>query len=168
MPWEQRRAALQAQSQFQLKGRIAVAAGNDGFSAGLFWKQQGARAALALDGPLGVGGARVVADGPTLTVTTSRGEVLGSDAARAELGARLGFDPPLESLRYWVRGVPDPDSPATETLDAATQRLAALTQDGWQIEYTEYMSAPGGELPHRLSLRRGGVRVRLVVESWQA
>jgi outer membrane lipoprotein LolB len=165
--WEVRRPELQAREHFQLKGRVAVAAGNEGFNANLRWTQDGQHSQLTLEGPLGVGGARVTASGNDLTLTTSRGEVMDSEAAHAALTERLGFDPPLASLRYWVLGVPDPAQPATESLDSAQQRLTALTQDGWQVDYQTYTSANGEPLPARLTLRRDAVRVRLLVDDWQ-
>jgi outer membrane lipoprotein LolB len=167
IPWPERRAQLQTLESYALQGRVAVAAGSEGFSARLHWQQQGARTSLALDGPLGVGGVRVVADGSALNVTNSQGTALDSDAARAELRTRLGFDPPLASLRYWVLGVPDPAMPATENLDAQ-QRLASLSQDGWDIQYTDYVNSAGAWLPRRLSIQREGVRVRLIVDDWHA
>src|SRR5215469_10499839 len=114
--WEARRPQLQALTHFQLRGRVAVAAGGEGFNANLHWTQDGARTELTLEGPLGVGGAQLTAMGDELTVITSRGERVESAAAHAELAARLGFDPPLSALRYWVLGVPDPTQPATESL----------------------------------------------------
>jgi outer membrane lipoprotein LolB len=96
----------------------------------------------------------------------ARGERLDADAARAELERRIGFEPPIGSLRYWVLGVPDPASPAAEELDAEA-RLARLEQNGWQIEYTGYAAVDGRWLPQRLTLRRDDVRVRLLVERWQ-
>ena len=90
-----------------------------------------------------------------------------TQAAHAELAARLGFDVPIASLRYWVLGVPDPAQPAEETLDEAQQRLATLVQDGWHIDYTDYTSAAGASLPARITLQREAVRVRLLVEDWQ-
>ncbi|MFO0512225.1 MAG: lipoprotein insertase outer membrane protein LolB, partial [Gammaproteobacteria bacterium] len=56
--WESRRSALQAWPGYELRGRIAVARGDDGFSGALRWVQSGSKARLELDGPLGVGGAR--------------------------------------------------------------------------------------------------------------
>jgi outer membrane lipoprotein LolB len=144
-----------------------VAARGEGFNANLHWTQEGARSQLTLAGPLGVGGAQITTSGHELTVITARGEHVESEAAHAELAARLGFDPPLASLRYWVLGVPDPNGPATETLDAAQQRLSALTQDGWQVEYLRYMAAGGEALPARLTLQRDAVRVRLLVDDWR-
>src|SRR5215470_12767169 len=166
--WEARRPQLQSLTHFQLRGRVAVAAGSEGFNASLHWTQEGNRSQVTLEGPLGVGGAQLTATGDELTVVTSRGERIESAAAHAELAARLGFDPPLSSLRFWVLGVPDPAQPANESLDPAQQRLAALTQGGWRVEYQSYESAGGGEaLPARMTLQRDTVRVRLLVDDWQ-
>jgi outer membrane lipoprotein LolB len=165
--WEARRPQLQARAHFGLRGRVAVASGNEGFNASLRWIQDGAHSVLTLEGPLGVGGAQVTASGNELSLITSRGEQLDSDAAHAALASRLGFDPPLSSLRYWVLGVPDPALPAAEALDREAQRLSGLTQAGWRIDYTAYAAVGGEALPTRLTLRRDAVRVRLLVDDWQ-
>jgi outer membrane lipoprotein LolB len=166
--WEVRKPELQARDRFGLKGRVAVATGKDGFNAGLRWTQEGALSHVALEGPLGAGGVQITAEGPTLSIVTSRGEHLDSDAARAELGSRLGFEPPLNSLRYWILGVPDPAQPAQEAVDQQQQRLQSLQQDGWQIDYGGYMSVGSEWLPARMTLQRAGVRVRVVVDGWNS
>jgi outer membrane lipoprotein LolB len=163
--WDVRRAQLQARGHFEFKGRVAVAAAGEGFNASLHWIQDGTRAQLTLEGPLGVGGAQITSSGNDLTLVTSRGEHLDSDAARAQLAQRLGFDPPLSSLRYWMLGVPDPSQPATEELDQGQQRLSGLTQAGWHISYSGYDTS-GEALPTRLSLQRDAVRVRVLVDNW--
>ncbi len=165
--WEVRRPQLQARDRFELKGRVAVAAGNDGFNARLRWTQEGKQTRMSLDGPLGAGGVQVTSNGTDVSIVTSRGERLQNDTARAELAKRLGFDPPLDSLRYWVLGVPEPGHPAQESLDPQ-QRLATLQQDGWQIQYTGYMAVGGEWLPSKLTLQREGVRLRLVVDGWNS
>jgi len=164
-PWDLRRAELQGREQFDLSGRIAVAAAQEGFNAKLRWEQQGAQSQLALDGPLGLGGVRITSNGQTFRVINSRGEQLDSDAARREIESRLGFEPPLGSLRYWVLGVPDPSQPADEVLDGE-QRLSMLKQNGWQIDYASYSDVGGQWLPSRMTLSREGVRVRLLVDGW--
>ena len=166
LPWPERRTRLQALDPYELSGRVAVAAGRDGFSAHLTWKQDGARSTLELSGFLGLGGMHVVAEGKTLDVQTSKGKRLASSEARAELEDKLGFEPPLGSLRYWLLGVPDPGSPAVETV-GTDQRLSGLVQDGWQVEYPAYLEAGGFSLPRRLTLRHGDVRLKLVVDRWQ-
>lgn len=164
--WSVRRPALQTLSRFGLNGRVAVAVGNQGFNAGVRWAQSGATTRLTLTGPLGAGGVEVTADGGNLSVITSSGKRMGNAAAREELQDKLGFEPPLTSIRYWVLGVPDPGTPASVRLDSQ-QRLTELTQDGWQVEYTSYMPVGAEWLPRLLTLRRAGVRVRMIVEAWQ-
>jgi outer membrane lipoprotein LolB len=164
--WSVRRPALQTLDRFGLNGRVAVAVGRQGFNAGLRWTQAAAVTHLALTGPLGAGGVEVTANGSELSVVTSNGKRLGNDAARRELQDKLGFEPPLMSLRYWVLGVPDPATAATVQLDSQ-QRLMQLTQGGWQIAYSAYMPVGAEWLPKLMTLRREDVRVRMVVDGWQ-
>lgn len=166
VPWPQRLAALQGIDRFTLRGRLAVATGGDGFSAGLQWRQQGADASVDLSAPLGFGGAHISNQAGRLSVTTSRGEVLDGTAALAQLRQTLGFEPPLDSLRYWLLGASDPASASEPTLDEQ-QRLAALRQEGWELQYSDYVWTQQHWLPRRLTLTRAGVRVRLVVNAWQ-
>lgn len=164
--WGVRRPALQNLERFGLQGRVAVAVGRQGFNAGLRWTQSAAVTQLTLTGPLGAGGVEVTADGGNLSVVTSSGKRLGNADARAQLEDKLGFEPPLTSLRYWVLGVPAPDGPAAVQLDSQ-QRLTRLTQDGWRVDYTAYMLVGAEWLPRLLTLQRADVRVRMVVDRWQ-
>jgi outer membrane lipoprotein LolB len=165
--WEARRSALQAREHFQIKGRVAVAAGQDGFTASLHWSQSGTQSTLALDGPLGVGGMHLTSDGTALVLVNPRGERLDSDAARAELRTRLGFDVPLASLRFWILGVPDPSAPDVEVVNV-DHRLTTLQQNDWQIDYADYVVVKGEWLPGRMTLHRADVRVRLIVDHWDS
>lgn len=167
--YEARRTLLQAAGQFRLEARIAAAVGQEGFSAGLTWMQRGRRSQISLQAPLGFGSAEILRDGDTLSLRSSRGDHYEGDGALEELSRRLGFAPPLDSLRYWVLGVPDPGLPGIETPDEA-QRLSVLEQAGWRIQFQEYRSFGAGPLeavlPRRLTLEREGVRLRLVADRW--
>jgi len=166
LPWPERRAALQAVADYDFSGRLAAANGAEGFSASVDWRQRGAESDLLLRAPLGVGGARLHYDGSRLQVTGADGTLLDGEAARNELVRRLGFEPPLASLRYWLLGVPDPATAAAETLDGA-QRLQQLQQSDWQVAYSDYRPTAGQWLPQRLALQRGEWRLKLQVSRWQ-
>jgi outer membrane lipoprotein LolB len=165
-PWPERRAALQALGQYEFNGQLAAATGSDGFSASIQWQQQGAVSDLLLRAPLGVGGAHLNFDGNELRMSDSHGAQLDGAAARQEMQRLFGFDPPLSSLRYWLLGVPDPATPATESLDGA-QRLVSLQQNDWQVDYSDYLQAAGQWLPRRMALHRGTVKLKLQVARWQ-
>jgi outer membrane lipoprotein LolB len=165
--WPARRAQLQMRAQFTAQGRIGVVAGSDGFNGHLRWIQDGTRSTVSLDGPLGVGGVRIVNDSGLLTVTNPSGEALDSQAAQDALVRRLGFEPPLNSLRYWIQGVPDPASPSTESLSAQGY-LGTLAQSGWTVTFNDYMQTPDGALPQKMTVARDQVRVKLVIEAWHS
>jgi outer membrane lipoprotein LolB len=166
MPWAQRLAALQAIGHFELQGRLAAATATEGFSAGLRWQQQDDRASIDLSAPLGLGAAHIEQTATNLQLTTSTGQTLESAAASAELRARVGFDPPLSSLRFWILGASDPATSAQEWLDPQ-QRLAHLEQDGWQVDYSDYVLVREQWLPQRLSMTRGSLRLRVVIDTWR-
>jgi outer membrane lipoprotein LolB len=165
-PWAQRLAALQAINHFELSGRLAAATATEGFSAGLRWQQQDDRASIDLSAPLGLGAAHIEQTAANLELTTSTGQTLQSAAASTELRARLGFDPPLTSLRFWILGASDPATSAQEWLDPQ-QRLAHLEQDGWQVDYSDYVLVRQQWLPQRLSATRGSLRLRVVIDTWR-
>ena len=88
----------------------------------------------------------------------------GSDALR-QLQDRLGFDPPLRQMRFWLLGVPAPGEPFELQRDAQ-DRAKQMQQDGWTIEIDRYLPAKGDLLPAHLTLTHDDVRVRIVVDQW--
>jgi outer membrane lipoprotein LolB len=163
--WLERRGALQAISDYQMNGRLAVATGSDGFSAGLAWTQHAGDSQLQLRAPLGLSAGSIDYNAGVLTVHTSQA-LLSGEAAEAELEREFGMDPPLASFHFWLLGVSDPGSPADERLDGQ-QRLAHLEQGAWKIDYADYVESNGRWLPGKITLQSGTVRLKLVVNHWQ-
>jgi len=85
----------------------------------------------------------------------------------AAIAARLGFEPPVRSLRYWLLGVPDPAAPTQPPVTPAGQ----FEQNGWRVTVAESkpMVTAGGvvSLPRRVTLERPPVRLRVVVDTWK-
>ena len=165
-PWPEQRAALEKLDRYGLNGRVAVAANGQGFSASLRYQQLPRGSNLALDGPLGIGGLRVVLDGDDLEIATSRGEKLDGDAARAELERRLGFALPLAELRWWLLGIPAPGE-ASVNQDEGSGEIHDFTQSGWRVSINTRAAGLGFSLPQRLTAERDGARLKLLVERWQ-
>jgi len=161
-PWEERAAELQRARAWQLDGRAAVAVGGQGWQASMTWRQDGMLTELHLAGPLGVG-AIVLARTPE---GLSLNGAPPSDTVVSELEGRLGFALPLDTLRYWLLGVPDPGM-AFDMTRNDMNRAAQITQAGWTVMYDRYSVENGDWLPARLTLTREGVRVRIAVDRWQ-
>jgi outer membrane lipoprotein LolB len=165
-PWPAQRAALEKLDRYALNGKVAVAANGQGFTAALRYRQQPQRADLALDGPLGIGGMRIALEEHSLAVTNSRGEALDGEAARAEIERRLGFELPLDELRWWLLGLPAPGQSDVEAAPDSGE-IRGFVQNGWHVAINTRAAALGFALPQRLTAERGGARLKLFVERWQ-
>jgi outer membrane lipoprotein LolB len=159
--WEMRMPALQRAASWSLEGRVAASVGKQGWQADLTWAQDGRVSQLHLAGPLGIGASELRLAPEGLSIS---GAPPGTDA-RQILQERLGMDLPLESLRYWILGVPDPDAPSTVTRNAM-DRAQQLDQAGWSVGFGRYLPVAGDWLPAQLTLARDPVRVRIAVDHW--
>ena len=162
-----REAELQALPAWSLDGRIAVAAGEDGFSGGFDWVQAGERADISLQGPLGGAAFAIRVDGERLTLN-ARGETYTDDEARAIIGDRIGNGTmlPVGEMRYWLIGVPAPGLDHDEARDDQW-RLTELGQSGWRVRYERYAIVGLYELPTRVEMSTEGLRLRVVVADWR-
>jgi outer membrane lipoprotein LolB len=151
---------------WQMRGRIAVARGKEGFNGRFVWHQDLGTMLLRIRGPLGVGGIEV-SGAPGRYTVLHRGETLSLDDPETELSALVGWWLPVNSLSAWLRALPDENFPFEAERDAEGQ-LVRLEQRGWRAEYPSYRQREAHLLPERILLNNGEVRVRVVVDKFDA
>ena len=164
-PWAARQRALQGLQYWSLSGRIGVTDGKDAWHASLYWTQRGQDYTINLIGPLGQGRIHIQGDEQGVRVRTADGRVLSAAAPEQLLEQAIGMRIPVEGLRHWVRGLPDPSGPSQLAGDEEG-RLVRLEQDGWIIDYARYTQAQALDLPERIRARQGELQVRLVITQW--
>jgi len=165
--WPARRAALQALDGWSLHGRIAVAAGEDGFSGGFDWSQQGANADIEVSGPMGGKLMDIRVEGGE-SVVSAGGSTDANDDARKILDEHFGpgRSLPINEIRYWLVGAPAPGSAHEESL-GEDRRLASLSQSGWQVRYDRYQPVGELALPARMEMTTEGLRLRVAISDWR-
>jgi outer membrane lipoprotein LolB len=165
--WPAERAALQALDRWSLDGRIAVAAGEDGFTGGFDWVQSGEQSDVELSGPMGGSAVKIRIQGGRIDVD-ALGQGATAEDSQALLARYFGPDRalPAAEMRYWLLGVPAPHAPAEETL-GADRRLATLTQAGWEVRFDRYQGVGRLALPARMEMTTEGLRLRVVVSDWR-
>jgi outer membrane lipoprotein LolB len=138
-----------------------VAAGTQGWQASLDWRQNESSSELHLAGPLGIGAQVITRTPKGISVNGAP----PSDSTLAQLQDRLGFSLPIDDLRFWLLGVPNPAS-AFELTRNDQDRALHLTQSDWSIDYDRYTPSADDVLPTRIVLTREDVRVRIIVDHW--
>lgn len=162
--WAEHREALAQVLGFSLQGRLADGSGRSGE---LSWRQHAdARFELQLRGPFGAGAIEIAGDGLGVRVRSKDNEQY-TDDPQAWMQAQLGWSLPLDGLRAWALGLPAEGDIDGFSLDPEG-RLASLQQRGWTIRYDDYQRVGRFELPRRLQAQSADIRLRLVIDRWQA
>lgn len=168
--WAQRQQQLQALDHWQLQGKLAVRQPSGNATAVINrWTQKQEHYDLALSSSfLGMGRTEISGSPGYIELRMPDGERYSSSNPPALIDAATGWQLPIDSLVWWVRGLPAPAGPYRLLFDDRG-RLAAIRQQGWEIQYERWRkfmdTAP--ELPARLSAVRDDRLVRVAVTGWQ-
>lgn len=164
--WDSRQSILMKLSHWRTAGRIGVINDQEGWHASFQWDQQGANYRIDLIGPLGQGRVAVQGNAETVHIQTQDGQNWLAPNADTLLEQSLNIHLPINGLRYWVRGLPEPASIHPTLQFDADGRLIRLEQNGWIINYLAYMPTQGLDMPARITARRQDLNVKLVIEQW--
>ncbi|MGB5580553.1 MAG: lipoprotein insertase outer membrane protein LolB [Woeseia sp.] len=163
--WDSRKSVLEDVRNWGFNGRIALRDGDEGFQGSLHWEQRRDYFDARVSGPLGMGTVRIAGDADAVRVTDKDGVEARLFAPEADLKRLYGWQIPIESLRYWALGIPDPRYPA-ELKFQDDGSLAALQQSGWQVRIDRYSPGGGQLMPRRLKATRDSALVTLVIDRW--
>lgn len=154
--------------QWELSARISITRGEEGWHAALQWREQNGQYRLQVSGPLGQGAFELTGSAGRVVLRDAQGRTLAAPDAESLLLQAIGWQLPVDGLRFWVRGLPAP-APAGEAraVRDTAGRLVRLAQDGWDIRYDRYRLQDGYAWPGRLKLARNDITVRLVIDSWR-
>ena len=163
--YRQHLAQLESIEHFDVRGRIGVQTNPRGFSGGLRWQHAAATDAILLYSPLGGQVAQIDTSSSRVVLTTNDGKRYEAADAAALTQKTLGWSLPMHGLPDWVLGRPSGATGGEARWDA-NGRLVTLQQDGWDIEYDEYVAVDGQQLPTRVTLKSPKVNLKLVIEQW--
>jgi outer membrane lipoprotein LolB len=168
--WQDRSARLNRFDHWQLSGKLAVRQPSDSGTAIInHWVQEGEAYDLALSSSiLGMGSTNLKGVPGFIELTLSNGETYRSGDPDALMKAATGWQLPLESMAWWIRGLQAPGGDFRLLFDDRGE-LAMIRQAGWEIRYDRWHEPQGDipALPARITALKEDKRVRVVVSSWQ-
>ncbi|MGA2654768.1 MAG: lipoprotein insertase outer membrane protein LolB [Gammaproteobacteria bacterium] len=152
---------------WEIKGKFSVKQPDEAVSAGLLWKQSSPdRYDIALTGPLGQGNVLLSGYPDKVVFQDAHGDKETAYNAELLLYHHTGWSMPIESMYYWVRGLPDPHYKYEYILD--DQGLyARLRQHGWTIIYNSYQQVDDYRLPRKMTLNYTDTHITLFFRTWQ-
>lgn len=144
---------------WSLEGRLSLAGKDSSWSANIVWRHVPGKEWIRLSGPLGQGGAVVELVGGVVSIDRGNGDVQRSDSPDSFLSQQLGISVPVDSLRYWVVGLPQPAYESRMVVDG-------FSQLGWLVGYRQMQNIEGRVLPRNISVVKERVRLKLFIDNW--
>lgn len=166
--WQAHAAEVVTLENWFLKGRIAIRAEQESWTATLHWRQRGDQFSLRVMAPLGQGTVELFGrEGGEITLITNDNERYTAVDAESLMNERLGWSVPVKGLTYWIRGLPAKGGGITQAIPDSEGRIQSLDQMGWHLEINEYSEALGRQLPRKLRVNNDHFELKLVVQSWE-
>lgn len=165
IPLEKRKAETATISSWEIHGAMAAKNKTKGWSATMNWVQHGPGAyQIRLMGPLGGGTVIINKKGSVISFQDGNKTTTSSNADELLL-KQTGIRLPVNNLYYWVRGLPAPSAVQAEQHDKYNH-LIQLRQSGYTINFTQYTSVKGIDLPSMIRLEGNGVMVKVIIKNW--
>lgn len=156
-------ARILAVTNWRLLGRLSVRNTEESWLTKIEWRHTASIDDLTLSTSLGGVVARLsYLDDIIIVSKAGEQERVVSDR---EMESLIGYSPPLQHLKYWLRGVPNP------TIDVQIDGNSPVTtrafvQDGWRVTLERFNGFSDGTLPTKMSFTKGGLKMKLVVDEW--
>lgn len=149
---------------WSFSGKMAVRNATEASSFNVYWQQADDEYVIELSGPLGQGAVTVSGE-PGQVILTQGDEQRTSYNLNALVYDVTQMDLPLEHLKFWVRGLPDPAVPHSLVRNVDGQ-ISELRQSGWDVQITDYFMTESGNQPRKLAFARGENSGKLVIRQW--
>ncbi len=148
-----------------LAGKAGLRMPQESTSANLDWSQHPHYYRLLISGPFGSGRSTLEGREGRFSLTTAEGR-FEAETPEALMERQLGWSLPVSALSDWIRGLPSEASEHQLEHDELGFPLR-LRQDGWQIDYRDWILVDEVWLPRRLVMEIDELRVTLVVTDWR-
>ncbi len=146
-------------ADWEFRGRFSVRDDADSWSANIHWRHQKNVDRLKMSGPLGQGAVEIVLTGGQIIIDRGEGDFERSDDPDDLIRHHLGVFVPVESLQFWVLGLPHPGNHFREIKEG-------FIQSGWSVSIPKLMQADDQLMPHKLVVANNETKLKLIIDQW--
>lgn len=152
-----------ASNDWRLVGRLSVRNSKESWLTKLDWQHDVLLDDLTLSTSLGGVAARLTYANGYIILTDSDG--VRRRVMEPDLQQQIGYSPPLNHLKYWIRGVPDPMLTVQDyQLTEANEK--SFEQNGWLLKISQFEVFGDVVLPRKVFLSKNNIKIKVVVDEW--
>lgn len=153
------RSHLYELEHWSFEGRLALTGQKDSWTANISWEHGPEEERIKLSGPLGQGTVVIQLTGNVVTIDRGGDDVQTSTHPEEFINQQLGLIVPVQSLRYWVVGLPEPAQSFQET-------AVGFNQARWLNEYKEMQAVDGESMPRKMAVMNDQVKLKVIIDHW--
>jgi len=165
--WTNHQALVNELESWSIRGRTAIQSKNNSATFLLHWDQFDAGYELRFISGLGHGTYLLKGSAAGVVMRTPKNKVFTSDTPEKLIREKLGWDVYLAGLKYWMRGIPEPNVKYSQLLLDEKGRLKDMKQSGFSVSVLRYTDKRNISLPEKLFIRSSDIQLRLVIQNWE-
>ena len=165
--WANHQALVNELESWNIRGRTAIQSENNSATFLLHWDQFNTGYELRFISGLGHGTYLLKGSAAGVVMRTPKNKVFTSDTPEKLIREKLGWDVYLAGLKYWIRGIPEPNVKYSQLLLDEKGRLKDMKQSGFSVSVLRYTDKRSISLPEKLFIRSSDIQLRLVIQNWE-
>ncbi|HLD16332.1 MAG TPA: lipoprotein insertase outer membrane protein LolB [Coxiellaceae bacterium] len=164
IPPPERQHQLAALQEWSNWGVLSLQNRSQSLIASFRWNQQDKAYHIQLDAALNVGAITIEGEPGHVLLRESAKQFYRATSPEALMAQQLGWYLPISPLQFWIRGLRAPGTAQADYDEYG--HLKTLHQEGWTIEYADYQSVGGVDLPQTLQLSQAPMHVKIRIKNW--
>ncbi|MCP4323649.1 MAG: outer membrane lipoprotein LolB [Psychromonas sp.] len=165
--WENQQTQLERLTHWSISGKLAIITPEERNSLNIHWQQSNQDFHIHLTTFLGLSVLDIQKSGDTTVIIDTDGNRHISDSTEQLITELSGMILPINQLQQWIKGNP---SKANYQLDENQQVITLQSSSDesglWSILYSDYRTTHNTNLPHKLKLNRGKLRIKFAISDW--
>ncbi len=150
---------------WHLNARIAINTPTENITASLYWKKKHQQFDFLISGAFGITYAHLIQEKNHASLEIHDKDKLIHTDANQLLQESLGWDFPIHSLSYWVKGLPSGHADEQLSYNKKNQ-LSKITSGLWQIHFSKYQYFQGYSLPKMIKVNHPDIQLKIVAKQW--
>lgn len=148
-----------------IEGRLAISNEKEGGSGNFRWTKVDQETRMDFHGAMGRGAWELTAGDWGAELVLADGSVYRADSIDQLVRRHVGWQVPVESLSWWIRGLAVPGKFTNRKLDEQGN-ISLLEQNGWSVVYSRYQFVDDKSLPARMTATKKDWKVKLAIRDW--
>lgn len=165
--WQERKSFLYSHSDWVAHLSLIGVTHDEKFKTRIEWQQRSDGYQIKLRDFIGRTVALIDGSPEKVVVKTSKGERYEDQNAETLIYGLFGLRIPVAGMRYWLRGVPQPETEYVDLELRADGLAEKMQQAGWRLSYQNYADNKPVRMPNQAVFEYDDLALTVKVARWQ-